>query len=537
MSWIEDVAFKFGKTLASFQRGVAGTRKRPGFLSGWAESSKWSGGDSTSRGAQRRAMQNSWVYAAVQLIAREVSAAELGVIEQSDAESDPVAVRNHPVERVLRRPNPYIGRSFLWQYTAMWLELSGDAYWFTLVDAGGEVVEIWPLPSRDVEVMPGDGERFVDYFRYTVNGREYHIPAENVIHFMLPNPFDIFRGLSPLVAAMLPSDSDTAMAVWNGAFFGRDNVMPSAIINIKSDESGDLEGARADIEMLKQDLRAEYGAIGRRTLVTAGDAISAVLLGWNPKDMDFLAGRQFTKDEIFVIYGIPGGMMDKNATEANATVAEKNFKDKTIWPLLCLLAEQLTAQWIVPRYGRSQEAAFKDIRVTNRAIELQEVAQAGPYLTVDEVRQRYWQLPALPDGAGKLPAGRQPAAGIGGIFGVQPTTQAGQVTGYPALQAAALSDIRLWREKSVRRWSRSGDAAAPFVSDHIPAAVRAKIEAALGSANSLEAVKAIFDGVLSGDDPHAAEKAEEQLELQAALEDYLSGLLDRVTEGVNAAAG
>ncbi len=488
---LERVASGLGQAYGAYRRGVQQVlgRGRAAFLSAWAESARWTGGDYQAQAAQRRALMNSWVFTAIGLIVREVSAARFEVVQQSDVDDDPVKLPNHPLEQLVRRPNPFMGRAFLWQYTGYWLELAGNAYWYLgCEEAPGSLrgvrpVEIWPLPARDVEPVPGDAERFVDYYEYTVNGRIYRISAEWIVHFKLPNPFDVFRGLSPLTAAMLPADADMAMARWNGTFFGRDNVMPSAIINLSSGDPT-VPINPVDAERLKADLRGEYQAAARKTAITTANAVSAVLLGWNPKDMDFIAGRQFTKEEIYAIYGVPSGLLDKNATEANATIADRVLKEKTVWPLLCLIAEQATAQVAMPFYGADLEARFQDIRPVNRAMELQEVAQAGQYLWIDEVRKKYWQLDPLPNGEGQ----RLPAAGPGGELGLGgPLGLAGD----PAL--ALRADLRRWRDKALKAVKAGKGPDVPFESAAIPADVAGELRGRLAIAHTADEVKAAFD--------------------------------------------
>lgn len=401
MNTLERIANNLGRAVGSFKAGLAGSvkRARAAFIGAWAESGKWAGGDYSRRGAQRRAMLNSWVYTAIEMIMREASAARFGVVQQTDVDDEPVAIKNHPLEKLLRRPNPWMGRSFLWQYTISWLMLDGNAYWFVALDDYGRPIEIWPLPAQDVEVRPGDSERFIDEYWYTANGTRFEIPTEYIVHFRLPNPFDVFRGLSPLMAAMLAIDSDTAMSRWNGAFFGRDNVMPSAIINLSSGVPGATID-QTDLDSLKSELHSEYTAMARKTAVVSADTMQAVLLGWNAKDMDFFNGRQFTKEEVYAIFGVPAGLLDKNATEANAITADKVFKEKTIWPLLVLIAEQLTVELVGTYYGTDLEAAFDDIRPADRALALQEDTASRDTLTIDERRKRFWQLEPLPDGRG-----------------------------------------------------------------------------------------------------------------------------------------
>ena len=362
----------FDKTLATLGRGLGtfageyskarqGLTERPAFLDAWARSEQWKGGQNWSDpAAQMRAMTNSWLFLAVDMIAREVGAAPFQVTRQAGTDDEAEQIVNHPLERLMRRPNAYMGGAFFWQYCTAWYLLDGNFYWFVAQDETGDVAELWPLPAGQVQVWPGDGERFVDHYKYFVQGVEYDLPAEYVVHVMRPNPFDIFRGMSPLTAAMLPVDSDNAMARWNGAFFGQDNVMPSAIINLSSGDANKPINPK-DAAALKADLQRDYQAANRKTAVTTANGVQAVLLGWNAKDMDFLAGRQFSKEEIWNLYGVPPGMLDPSATEANAVVAERVFKNN-IWGMLSLFGEQISAELVMPFYGPDLQAGWKDIR-------------------------------------------------------------------------------------------------------------------------------------------------------------------------------
>ena len=433
MSILENISASIGRARAAYEKALIselGHIKRPAFLAAWAESEKWKGGDLGTRdAAQQRAMQNSWLFTAIGMIAREVSATDLKILQHQELNSEPLDIPDHVFLRIARRPNPVMGRAYLWQYTTNWLCLDGNAYWYLAPDEDGNLAEIWPLPSNGVEVWPGDDQRFVDFYRLTVMGQQFDLPAERICHFMFPNPYDVFRGLSPLTAGMLPIDADTAMARWNGAFFGQNNVMPSAIINLSSGNA-EIPVDKSDTQDITDRLQTDYQAAQRKTLVTnAPSGMQVNLLGWSAKDMDFLSGRQFTKDEIFSIFGIPGGLLDKNATEANAQTADRIFKEKTIWPILALIAEQITAQVVIPVYGSDYESAFEDIRPTNKSVNLQEATASQGVLTINEVRQKYWKMPPLPDEVGKVlyvanpaPAATDP---FGGILGApQPNVPA-----------------------------------------------------------------------------------------------------------------
>ena len=423
MSILDTFSAAVGRTVGSmtraFKEARGSDRKRPRLISAWSESARWRFDTGEDEFEQQRAMRSGWVYDAINMIAGEISASEAEIVKNNPGQK-PIAVSNHPLDYVLRRPNPFIGRSFLWRYTGWWLELDGNAYWFVIPDPDGGIAEIWPLPANMVEPYMGEEESdgFISFYRFTANGRFWDIPTEYICHLKLPNPFDIFRGLAPLSAAMLAVDGDMAMARWNANFFSRDNVMPSAVINLASG-SPDTDIDDADYAAIKEELETEYAAFRRKTLVTrAPGGVDVNLLGWSSKEMDFLAGRQFSKEEIYNIYGVPPGLKDKNATEANAQTADRTVKEKTIWPLLVLIAEQITAQIVVVWYSEDYELRFKDVRPTNRALELQELNAARGALTVDEVRVRFYDAPPLQDKRGNELFGA-PSAPALPDFGIQ----------------------------------------------------------------------------------------------------------------------
>jgi len=473
-SRLVNLADNWGKAIGTFQksRRTAAGIKRPSFFESWTDEGKGRAGASSYYGvqqqAQQRAMHNAWVFTAISFIAREISAAKFQVVEYHGPDEEPTDIPNHAFEELLRMPNPWMGGGFLWQYSTWWLQLNGNFYWFLGNDEDGQLAEIWPLPSEDMEVWPGDAERFIDFYRYTVGGHQYDIPAEYIVHVRLPNPRDIFRGLAPLSAAMLAVDTDQAMARWNAKFFGKDNTMPSAVIAVSSGND-EMPLAPADIDALKRDLRSDYQAHQRRVAIIEAMELQVELLGWNPKDLDFIQGREFTKQEIYAILGIPSGMLDPNATFSNSENAEMVFTNKTLWPLLTLIGEQLTAEVIWPIYGDKYAARFDDVRTTNRERELTEVSASGAYLTIDEVRKRYWHLDPLPGGRGRWTANEaqsmDPSQVIEGTYSIKPGDN-GSTPALPEATRPALlpsgeteesdrkfisDDLRRWRRKTVNR--------------------------------------------------------------------------------------
>ena len=498
MNLAERMAYGLGKTLHAFRSGLTADEPRairPGFLGATAEAGKWRGGafNPDKQAAQQRAIQNSWVFTAINEKAMEISKGRLGVYRDDGVTEDGELIVGHPFTRILRRPNPLMGRSFMWQYSHWWQDLDGSNFWFLAPDDMGELAEIWPLPANAVAVWPGSAERMVDYYEYQANGMIYKIPAEYICHFRYPNPSDIFRGLSPLVAAMLPVDSDSAMARWNGGFFGSDNVMPSAVINLSSgNPNAPLDPA--DVDAVKSQLEDEYAASRRKTIVTNAYQMAVNLLGWNAKDMDFLGGRQATKDEIYQILGYPPGYADKNSTESNSTVGYAKFMER-IYAIHGLYAEQITAQIIHRFYGDDLEARFADVRPINQDMRLREADASKSDMTINERRKRFWNLPPHPDGD-KLPDPVGQAgpisAGLEDGFAADVLPQVGNAL-MESTRGLREVDLKNWRGKAIKSLKLGQTAAVPFVSRAIEPQLADAIADGLACAEQAQDVTLIFE--------------------------------------------
>lgn len=522
---LERLAGGWGRVVGAYRAAIQ-QRQRPAFLGAQVQAARWEGGIwyGQEQAVERRAMTNSWVYSAISLIAKEASAAQFQVMRTGGPDDKPEQIQNHPLEVLLRRPNPFMSRSFLWQYSIWWLKLDGNFYWYLGAGNGG-LAEIWPLPAYQIRAIPGDAQTFVSHYEYTVGGQVFQIPANLILHVKQPNPWNIFTGLSELVAATLPSDSDLAMSRWNGAFFAKDNVMPSSIINLSSG-TADQPINPSDADALKADLQDDYSAFRRKSLVTTANSVTAMLLGWNAKDMDFITGRKFEKEEIFTIYGIPGGLVDPNATEANAFVAQQGFKERTIWPLLCMIADWITIGLVMPYYGDGLEAAFEDIRPVNRELQLAERDAAKGVLTIDEIRQRYFEVPPLPNGQGAVLEGIGGFGGLGGLGGFeQPGNPA---EGLTQSHQAAQQELRRWKSKALRALKSGKAANVNFDSDYIADDVADHIREHLTNAKTADDVRAAFEvaadpspfslKVIRPFRPWSRLEAEMQRQVQAALD-------------------
>ncbi len=449
--------------------------------------------------AQARLYQQSpWVYIAVSRIAEAAALVPLRVHPRF-AESAPgvpiTQAAHHPLEALLDAPNPYMSRFELMEQTLGMLELTGDAYWFLGGDGSGAPTEIWPLRPDRVSIVP-DAVDYVKGYVYEIDGQRIPLMPVEVIHFKRWHPNNDYYGLSALEAARVAVSSDRAMAEWNRNTFGQDNGVPAGIVSIK-DMVND-----GDYERIKREWRQSYGGAERRTAFLRGGSIEWQNIGLNHNELDFLQGRKAHRDEILNIFGVPVGMVSENATEANAKVAERLFIERTLWPKLMRLSQKIT-QDLLPFWSGNYVAEFDDIRPTDVQARLDEIKTAYPVMSINEIRERYYRLPATlwgqmpvgaqkqltPDGQGEPPAAAETAASAQSAkFEPVPLTDVMDVSEHNP--DAVAKELDQWERFAMKRLGKSQSRA--FEVRYIPAEVAFELSACLLAAGSAQDVQVAF---------------------------------------------
>jgi hypothetical protein len=146
-----------------------------------------------------------------------------------------------------------------------------------------------------------------------------------------------------------------------------------------------LGTSNTEFNIAEADLQ-EQEAQGRRwRLIRAGDLKAETISG----------NRQETQAEIFGLtehqanaaLGVPDGIWDKDANRASAQEHRATLIENTVWPIMSMMAQDITVQVVVPNYGPDLRARFEDIRPRNRELILKETESAREAQTYDEARQ------------------------------------------------------------------------------------------------------------------------------------------------------
>lgn len=348
----------------------------------------------------------SWVQAAVAAVSQTAATVDLSVRRRVLEETRDIS--NHPFELLLQRPNPLDSRFELLEATFAARRLTGNAYWW-LNRRGPDspVVEIWPIPPHQLLPVPDEHMYLRGYAFYPegmlgnswAQNPAYLLEPWEIVHFKSYNPINRFVGLSPVEAVAMGAAGDLKMQEWNANFFGENNAKMPGLLAF-ADRVPEI-----DWQMIQADVKAQTGGVRRALMMLRNvgkGGVEWVSMAMSQREMEFLQGRQFTREEIFTLFA-PGlsSVLDVNATEANATAGRSTFIELSVWPLLCAIAEKISND-VLPVYGRDLIAVFDDIRVQDRELALREQEAFERVHTVDEVRARYYQSAALGDRRGAL---------------------------------------------------------------------------------------------------------------------------------------
>lgn len=296
--------------------------------------------------AQEGFARNAVAYRCIRMIAEAAASTPLAVMQDGAR-----AAADHPLQRLLDRPNPEQSGPEWLEALYAGLQIAGNAYAEATGD--GPPDELWSLRPDRVKVAPG-AKGWPAAYEYEVAGRTVRIGREAdgwmpVMHLKLFHPTNDHYGFSPLEAAASAIDVHNASGAWNKALLDNSARPSGALVYA----SRDGERMTADqFEALKAELSESHAGVanaGRPLLLEGG--MDWKPMSWTPADMDFIAGKHAAAREIALAFGVPPQLLGipGDATYANYREANTAFWRQTVLPLARKTAAALTT-WLGERF-------------------------------------------------------------------------------------------------------------------------------------------------------------------------------------------
>ncbi|OLV19541.1 phage portal protein [Deinococcus marmoris] len=298
-----------------------------------------SGNITLSRAVSAGLEQSSWLQTALTKKARAAASVPLMLEHRSrkgwirqEGGKDPAGL----LVGLLATPHPHLSMQDILERMVMHLEITGNALLHRVKTSDGRTLELEPIDPSTIK--PKRTDLWITGYEYRDRrGKLHTLPLNEVSHFMYQNPADLHWGLSPAKSAALAVDTDLEAQRWNRSVIGG-GARPAGVVL--------LDGALdEDEQQLAYDqVNAQIsGASGASRFMVFGGATKVESFGWNSAEMDFLAGRKFSRDEICAVLGVPSILVSQgqDATYSNMEAAKRHLWEDTLVPLLQDIASTL----------------------------------------------------------------------------------------------------------------------------------------------------------------------------------------------------
>lgn len=290
---------------------------------------------------------NSIVAASVRWIERTYPEARLMV--QKFNGKDWVEIPNHPLVRLINRPNPYYSGSLMIGATIPDF-LMGDGFWIKLRNPNTTIGQLWWAPSWTMTPVSESNTTYIDYYEYNPNGTKQRFAFDDVVHFRYGlDPQNPRRGRGPLKDVLSEIYTDDEATRYTAALL-RNMGIPGLIISPGKGTGGKLITIdEKEANALKADVVAKTTGNQRGQPIVMSANMEVTKLAFDPGQLNLRDVHKLPEERVTAIIGVPaivvgmGAGLDRS-TFANMAEAKESAYESCLIPLQRLSADELTVQ-------------------------------------------------------------------------------------------------------------------------------------------------------------------------------------------------
>jgi len=261
-------------------------------------------------------------------------------------------ITEHVFLDLVTKVNPFATRRDLWESTSMFLDLTGEAYWYTPLNSLGVPQEIWVIPAQFMNPIFGRtlDEAIIGY-RYKRGSVEVKFSPEEIVFFEYPNPQNPFSGYATTRGIAYAVFIARQMNEFESALFVN-RARPGGLIVPKGNIS------RQDFDRLEQQFADKFAGAKKagRTMLTTRE-MEYIRDTMTPEELSYTKGRVLNREEICAAYGVPAALFDPTANRANVEGAQFTFAKYGIDPMLQRLQEKVNEK-IISRFSSGKKRLF-----------------------------------------------------------------------------------------------------------------------------------------------------------------------------------
>lgn len=366
--------------------------------------------------AERGYKGNAAVYACVRILVTSIPEPPLVAytVKADDGEPADALGYAHPLQQLIRKPNPFLTEFEFWELTTLHMVIRGISHWWKERNFDGSVRALWPLRPDRVGPIYGnaaEGEPPIIGWSYLVPGTAQHLglPYTDVLTFNFPDPMGesggLAEGFGPMQALASEISADNEATSYVGSLIS--NYAQPGIIITSQDPITDANDAR----IIKAQFKQDFGGPRRGEPIVIDNATSITAMGFSLQQLEFPQLRRVAEARIAAAFGVPAvlvGLLVGLESGIRATIEEQraHFAETTCASYWRRYADQFTND-VAGEFGAGIVCRFDLTKV--RALASQALAQmdriASAYTTgavlIDEYREALGMAP-LANGAGQV---------------------------------------------------------------------------------------------------------------------------------------
>ncbi len=297
--------------------------------------------------AKEAYLKNLISFRCIDMISKSVASVKWDLFKQMRDDKREL-VEEHPINKILKRPNPKQSWLLMCYEAIAFLLLSGNQFLLKVAPTGGDVQEMYVLNPSMIKINKNDDGSVQSYeYGHGSNKKIYEVDRitgfSPVLHTRFFNPMDSDWGSAIVESAAREIDTNNAAVDWHKGLL--DNQARPGLMLIFEKYL-----ATEQRKLLQKDLRdnLEGGRNAGLSLILEG-AKDAKPYGFNPTEMDFIEGNRDKARAIASAFGVPAQLLGIKGDQTFANFAEARlfFWEDTIFWYLNLMKEQLN-YWLFP---------------------------------------------------------------------------------------------------------------------------------------------------------------------------------------------
>jgi HK97 family phage portal protein len=265
-----------------------------------------------------------WVYVVVNKLAKATARLPLPVYARK-ADDSRVKVSDHPMAKLLARPNSVMSGFDLWLWTSSTFDIHGTAFWEKRRGRFGEVVGLYPMhPSR----MAADDR--TGGWIYTGAKERRDIAPLDVVVFRSYHPSSMTTGMSPLEPLRATLENEWSARTATSSFWAR-GARPGMALTHPATLS-----AAAQLRLAAQVDSMHGGAGNTGSTIVLEEGMTPTPMTLTAEEAQYIDTRKLNREEVCAGYDIPPPVVHilDRATFSNITEQMRSMYRDTMAPRL-----------------------------------------------------------------------------------------------------------------------------------------------------------------------------------------------------------